>query len=155
MFSMYYVAANSFRLGDGQDGDPEAEERPWHGQSLRYPPLRRRRRRAGAVPGPPAQVDEPPPAPPAPRERGGRPPFQQGVGAGDLPDDNVGRDMVALDSEAGAVAAGVPFQAPQHDAPVRVRQRPVAGHRACPREGLLPVEARRPRQPRLRALHGT
>jgi hypothetical protein len=32
------------------------------------------------------------------------------VGSGDLPDDNVGRDIVALDSEAGALAAGVPFK---------------------------------------------
>lgn len=76
------------------------------------------------------------------------------MGSGDLPDDNVGRDMVSLDGEAGAPAAGVPFQAPEHDAAVRVRERPVAGHRPCPREGLVAVEARRPRQPRLGALHG-
>jgi hypothetical protein len=54
---------------------------------------------------------------------------------------------------SGSVAAGVPFQAPEHDAAVRVRERAVVRHRARPGAGLLAVEARRRRQPRLCALH--
>jgi hypothetical protein len=55
---------------------------------------------------------------------------------------------------SGTLAAGVPFQAPEHDAAVRVRERPVLGRRPRPREGLLAVEARRRCQPRRGALHG-
>lgn len=85
-----------------QDGDPEAQERPWHSQGLWDPPLRRRRHRAGAVRGARAQVHEPPPAPETPHERRRRACALQGaVGVGDLPHDNVRCDMVFLDSEAG------------------------------------------------------
>ena len=62
--------------------------------------------------------------------------------------------MLPAGRASGTLAAGVPFQAPEHDAAVRVRERPVVRRRARPREGLLAVEARRRRQPRRGALHG-
>ncbi|KAM0823859.1 hypothetical protein ACQ4PT_070583 [Festuca glaucescens] len=151
-----FILAVMFRSGIQtriMDGDSEAEDCPWHGQSLGDSSLRRRGGGAGAVPRPPAQVLQPSPSP-AQHQHGRARASGEELGAGDLPHDRIGRDMVSLDSEAGPPVAGVPIQASEHHAPVHLRKRPVVRHRHHHGEGPGAVEARWRHEPRRGALHG-